>query len=79
MRGRNTVSNDIKLASLHHKINRKAMLLSTAQYYFNEADGYHYDNWMLEDQCIERGSRYIEAFNQTLSTPVGGYVDRYIC
>ena len=69
---------NVRLMDLNHKINRKAMLTSVAQSYYSKANEKHYENWMLEDECIRKGNAYQEAFAQTLATPVGGYVDRYV-
>lgn len=57
---------DIKLASLNHKINRKAMIL-------NEIDfcSYLYNDYKVIDKLEE-------AFTETVKMPVGGYVRRYI-
>ena len=76
---RREMKTDVRLMDLNHKINRKAMLADIAHDYYTEANEYHYENWMLEDECLRKGNRYMEAFDQTLATPVGGYVDRYVC
>ena len=66
----------ITLKNVNHKINRKAMienLIAEA-----ESDITFADYFSAYDQYID----YIEhlkcAYNQTVNTPIGGKVDRYI-
>lgn len=65
----------VKLNSLNHKINRKAMLLK--QYNFYHDLYREEDNWMLEDEYKEKMFAIEEAINETVATPIGGYVRRY--
>lgn len=68
---------EIEIVDLNHKINRKMMLDRLASAYWHEANSWHYDNWMKEDECKEKALRYEEMFEETLRTPVGGRVSRY--
>lgn len=66
----------VKLNSLNYKINRKAMLFNQYNFYY---DLYHEeDNWMLEDKYKEKMFAIEEAIEETVATPVGGYVRRYV-
>lgn len=69
-------STKVRLNSLNHKINRKAMLAEGANRAHDVA--YSEENWVLADAALEAGMAYEEYFEETLRTPVGGYVSRYL-
>lgn len=67
---------EVKLNSLNHKINRKAMLINQYDFYYRMYRGEY--NWMSEDEYKEKMFAIEEAINETVATPVGGYVRRYV-
>lgn len=67
---------ELTLVSLNHKINRKAMLLAGSKRAFGAA--LSEDNWLLADAALEAGKAYEEYLEETVRTPVGGKVSRYL-
>lgn len=60
----------VKLESLNHKINRKGAL--------EREERMTFENWNDHGCSMEPWIAAGEAFDETVATPVGGYVRRYI-
>ena len=75
---RTAYEDDVIIANLNHKINRKAMIARMIDEQWDRASEEHYENWILEDEYIEKALACEQAFAETLETPVGGAVSRYI-
>ena len=71
-----TRKSEVQLMSLAHKIARKAGL--ARQLADSWAEYCAEDNWLREDDIMRRIESLEEAFDETVATPVGGYVRRYI-
>lgn len=71
-----TSEQEIRLNSLNHKINRKAMLFAGMERAYKGSC--FEENWMLADEMFEAGMAYERYFCETLRTPVGGMVSRYL-
>lgn len=67
---------DVKLTSVNHKINRKAMIQKELDYFYKEYFDLENSNC---DQTLKYIDRLEDAFSETVKTPIGSYVTRFIC
>ena len=75
MRKRQKVT-DVKLMSVNHKINRKQMIQKELDYFYKDLADPKNSNF---GQTLKTVDRLEDAFLETVKTPVGGYVARFIC
>lgn len=74
-RERNRVQ-DVVLMNLNHKINRKSMIDVEINRICQEA--HECENILLYDKMLELLGRYEDAFTETVKTPVGETVLRFV-
>ena len=65
----------VTINSIHHKINRRAMLIAQIEEYYQLIG--EEDNWMVIDDYIECIIKLEAALEELLRCPVGGMVDKY--
>lgn len=68
-------NHDVVLKDINHKINRKAMIASAIRFYDFASDN---SNWLYTEEMQRKVLLCEEAFSETVRTPVGGCVRRYI-